>query len=61
MIENFKDITSHIADDIDFLGMKVSRNPITGDITVKQQGYIESFVEEEEFREGKNGVYTSLL
>ena len=53
LIENFKDITSHIADDIDFLGMKVSRNPITGDITVKQQGYIESIVEEEEFREGK--------
>ncbi len=46
--DSFGDITSYIADDIDFLGMKISRNAITGDIQCKQQGYIESIIEEEE-------------
>ena len=48
MKSNFGDITSYRGDEIDFLGMKVSRDPNTGDISVRQQGYIESIVEEED-------------
>ena len=43
---SFGEITSYVAEEIDFLGMKISRDPNTGDITVKQQGYIESIIEE---------------
>ena len=36
------------------MGMKVTRDSKTGDISVRQQGYIESIVEEEDhLREGK--------
>ena len=50
---NFGDITSYKGDEIDFLGMRISRDPMTGDVSAKQQGYIESIVEQEHTREGK--------
>ena len=50
---HFGDITSYKGNEIDFLGMKITRDPLSGDISVKQQGYIESIVEEDHIREGK--------
>ena len=50
--KRFGEITSYRGNEIDFLGMKISRNPKTGDISVKQQGYIESIIEEEDLKEG---------
>ena len=40
-------VSSFIGDEIDFLGMRVSRNPRNNDITLTQSGYIESIYEEE--------------
>ncbi len=34
--------------------MRISRDPVTRDISVKQQGYIESIVEQEHLRERKD-------
>ena len=40
-------VSSFIGDEIDFLGMRVSRNPTNNDITLTQMGYIESIFEED--------------
>ena len=46
-------VSSFIGDEIDFLGMRVSRNPRNNDITLTQTGYIESIYEEENLQTDK--------